>query len=156
MEPQTIFVYVVSLVFIILALLIPKKIKRYEMYATSLFSVVVGLVVDTMLAVKYEFYVLDKPGVQIPPIIGQVILYYIGSLLILNFYPYQKSKMWKAGYILFCSLLAVGFEFICYIFNFINYNQWKIWYSALCYPFIISFFVLHFKFFRWLVKESKE
>ena len=54
MEPQTIFVYLACFVFIILAYIIPKKIKPYEIYATSLFAIVLGLVVDTILAVKYK------------------------------------------------------------------------------------------------------
>lgn len=154
LELQTIFVYIVSILFLLIAYIIPKKINLSEIHATSLFATVVGLIVDTILAVKYKFYVLDKEGVQIPPLIGQIILYYVGSLIILNYFPFNRSKLRKVAYILFCSLVAVLFELICYQFKFIKYNEWNIGYSALCYPFIIIFFTLHYKFFRWLANRN--
>ncbi|MGP4040931.1 CBO0543 family protein [Gracilibacillus sp. D59] len=153
MEPQTIFVYIASLILALCAYIIPKKMKLYEIYATSLFATTFGLLVDTVLAVKYKLYVLDKSGIQLPPLIGQVILYSATSIILLNFFPFDKSIKWKVVYILCFALLAVAFEFISFKFGFIKYNEWKIWYSALCYPFLIYFLVLHYKFFKWLVKR---
>ncbi|WP_047982794.1 CBO0543 family protein [Ornithinibacillus californiensis] len=154
MNIQTAFVFVASFVFILIAYFIPKKVNPHELYTTSIFAALFGLIVDMVLAVKYKFYVLDSAGVQIPPLVGQVVLYFTGCVIILNYYPFHKAIKWKIAYILLCSMLAVIFEFISHQFEFINYNEWKLWYSALCYPFIILFFVLHFKFFRWL--ESRK
>lgn len=154
MEPQTIFVCIASLTFALVAYIIPKKMKPYEIYATTLFAIVLGLLVDTVLAVTYKLYVLDKPGIQIPPLIGQIILYGASSIIILNFYPFHRSINRRIVYILCLTLLTVVFEFISYKFGFIKYNEWKLWYSAICYPFLIYFLVLHFKFFKWLVKRN--
>ncbi|SET46736.1 hypothetical protein SAMN05216389_1126 [Oceanobacillus limi] len=155
MEPQTIFVYVASLVLALLAFLTPKKMKPYEIYATTLFATLFGLLVDTVLAVKYKLYILDKPGVQIPPLIGQVILYSSTSIILLNLFPFGKSIKRKVVYILCFTLLTLAFEYISFKIGFIKYNEWKIWYSALCYPFLIYFLVLHFTFFQWLVKRNR-
>jgi len=154
MEQQTIFVYLASFIFSFIAYKIPKKMKLYEIYVTSLFAALFGLLVDTILAVKYKLYVLDKAGIQIPPLIGQVILYSTTSIILLNFYPFDKPIKWKAGYILMMSLLTVLFEFICFKFHFINYYKWKIWYSALCYPFLIYTLVFHYEFFKTMMKRS--
>jgi len=154
MEPQTIFVYIASLVFALVAFFIPKKMKPYEIYVTTLFAIVFGLLVDMVLAVKYKLYVLDKPGVQIPPLIGQVILYGATNIILLNFYPFKKSNIWKIVYILCFTFITVVFEFISFTFGFIKYNEWKMWYSALCYPFLIYFLVLHYQFFQWLVERT--
>lgn len=154
MEIQTIFVYIASLVFAVVAYIIPKRIKTYELYATGLFTTVLGLVVDLLLAMKYKLYVLDKPGVQIPPLIGQVVLYFTGCVILLNFYPYQKTIKWKIAYVLFCSFLVTIFEYLCFRFQFMNYYEWSIWYSALCYPFIICLFLIHHKIFQRLVSQS--
>jgi len=154
LEPQTVFVYIASFILALIAYIIPKKMKLYEIYATSLFATLFGLLVDTVLAVKYKLYVLDKSGIQIPPLIGQVILYFATSIIILNFFPFEKPIKSKVIYTLCFSLLTVAFEFISFKFGFIKYNEWKIWYSALCYPFLIYFLVLHYKFFQWLVKRT--
>lgn len=128
--------------------------KLYEIYATSVFAAAFGLIVDSVFAVKYKLYVLDKPGIQIPPLIGQVVLYSATSIILLNFYPYDKPLKWKAIYIFCFTLTTVAFEYLSYQFGFIKYNEWNIWYSALSYPFLIYFLVLHYKFFQWLVKRS--
>ncbi|MDQ1143916.1 CBS domain containing-hemolysin-like protein [Bacillus sp. SORGH_AS 510] len=154
MQPQTIFVFIASFIFALVAYIIPKKMKPYEIYSTALFATLFGLLVDTVIAVKYKLYVLDKPGIQIPPLIGQVVLYSTTSIILLNLYPFDKSKKWKIVYILCFTLLTVVFEYISFLFGFIKYYNWSIWYSALCYPFLIYFLVLHYKFFQWLVNRT--
>lgn len=154
MEPQTIFIYTSSLVFLLVAYFIPKQLKPYEIYATSIFAVAFGLLVDIVLATKYEWYILDKPGIQIPPLIGQVVLYSSASIITLNLFPFQKTFKWKAAYILGLTVFILAFEFLSFKFGFIKYNKWNMWYSALSYPFLIYFIVLHYRFFQWLVKRS--
>ncbi|WP_319922082.1 CBO0543 family protein [Neobacillus dielmonensis] len=152
---ETIYSYVSSVVLAFIAYKIPKKIKPYEIYATSLFSTLFGLLVDSLLETKYRLYLLDKPGIQIPPLVAQVVFYAATNVIILNSFPYHKSTKRKIVYIFCFTLLAVAFEFISYKFKFIKYNEWKIGYSALCYPFLIYLLVIHFRFFQWLVKRTK-
>ncbi|WP_404328627.1 CBO0543 family protein [Mesobacillus maritimus] len=154
MEPQTIFVYISSFTLAVIAYLIPKKLKLYDIYATSMFAALFGLLVDAIIALKYQFYVLDKPGIQIPALIGQVVMYSSTSIILLNFYPFGKSVKKKLIYILSFTLITIVFEFICYKVGFIKYNEWKMWHSVLSYPFLIYLLVLHYKFFRWLVERS--
>lgn len=128
--------------------------KAYEIYVTSLFATVFGLLVDIVLATKYELYLLDEPGIQIPPLIGQIALYFSASIITLNFFPFKKSFKWKIANILCLTIFVMAFEFLSFRVGFIKYNEWNMWYSALCYPFLIYFLVLHYRFFQWLVKRS--
>lgn len=155
MRPQTIFVIIASIVFLLAAYWIPKKMKPYEIYATSLFAALFGLLVDTVLAVKYKLYVLDKVGIQIPALIGQVIFYVTSSILLLNLYPYGRPISWRAGYVFCFTLVTLMFEYLSYKVGFIKYNEWKIGYSVLCYPFLIYFLICHYRFFQWLVKQNR-
>ena len=154
LEPQTIFVTISCLVFVLVAFIIPKKVRPYELYVTALFATLLGLLVDSILAIKYKLYVLDRPGVQILPLIGQVIFYSTASIILLNFYPFDKSLQSKIIYIFWFTLFTLAFEFLSFKFGFIKYNEWKIWYSAFSYPLLIYFLLLHYKFFQWLVKRS--
>ncbi len=153
-KSQTIFMYISCFIFVLTAYKIPKKMKPYEIYVTSLFAVLFGLIVDLVLAVKYKLYVLDDPGIQINPLIGQVVLYWTASIITLNLYPFDQSKTKKFIYVSILTLLTVAFELLSSLFGFIKYNEWKIWYSVLCYPFLIMFLVLHFKLFQRLVNRS--
>ena len=154
MKLVTIFVLISCIVFTLVAYLIPKKMKPYETYATSLFAALFGLFIDCILALKYKFYVLDEPGIQIPPLIGQVVLYSTTSAILLNLFPYEKSLKSKVIYILGFTLLTVAYEFVCYKVGFIKYHEWKIWYSALSYPFFIAFLIWHYQFFQRMVKKN--
>lgn len=154
MGTKTIFVYLSCVVLAVIAYKIPKKMKLYEMYVTSLFAICFGFLVDMILAVKRKLYVLDKPGVQIPPIIGQLILYSTASIILLNLYAYNKPIKWKVMFILIFSVLTLIFEIISNKFRFFKYNEWNIWYSALCYPFLICFLLLYYMFFMKLVKRA--
>lgn len=154
MEPHLIFLVIASLILIIIAYFIPKKLKLYEIYTTSTFAALFGLFVDSILAVKYKFYVLDKAGIQIPALIGQVILYSTTSVIILNTFPYNKTIKYKIIHVISYSMLTVIFEALAWKFGFIKYNEWKIWYSAVCYPFLILLLIYHYKFYRCLVERS--
>lgn len=153
-EPQNIFITISCVVFACIAFIIPKKIKLYENYATASFAVLFGLIVDTVLAVKYELYVLDSVGIQIPALIGQIVLYAATSIIILNTFPYQQSSKKKIIYIIFATIVTLMFEALSYKFGFIKYNGWKFLYSAISYPFLIPFLVIHLNFFRWIVRRS--
>lgn len=152
MKPETGFVFIASFLFALVAYFIPKKMKPYEIYVTTLFAILFGILVDTVLAIKYQLYVLDQPGVQIPSLIGQVILYGATSIILLNLYPFNKSVKSQLVFILCFTFITLVFEFLSFTFGFIKYNEWKMWYSALCYPFLIYFLVVHFKFVKWLIK----
>jgi hypothetical protein len=154
MDLPTIFVIITSVGIILVAYLIPKKLKRYELYATSLFAIAFGLLVDTVLAVKYKLYILDDPGVQIPPLIGQVILYAGTNIMVLNLYPFDKPIIWRVIHIVGFTIFALLFEFISFKVGFIKYNEWNLWYSALCYPFLTYLLVWHYTFFRKMVSRN--
>jgi hypothetical protein len=153
MGQPTIFAFISSILLALIAYIIPKKMKPYEIYTTSLFAIAFGLIVDTVIAVKYKLYVLDEPGIQIPALLAQVILYSSTSIILLNLYPYDKSLKWKAVHIIGFTLFALAFEYISYEVGFIKYNEWNMWYSAICYPFLVYFLVFHYEFFKWLVKR---
>ena len=109
MEPQTIFVYVTSFIMVLIAYFIPKKMTTYDIYATSLFATLFGILVDLVLAVKFRLYFLDSPGIQFPPLIGQVVLYATTSIILLNLFPYDKSIKWKLAHIFGFTLFAIVF-----------------------------------------------
>ncbi|WP_062353490.1 CBO0543 family protein [Bacillus kwashiorkori] len=154
MEPQIIFMYISCIVIGLVAFIIPKKIKRQEMYATSLFAILLGLIID-IVAERFKIYVLDKPGIQINALIGQILLYSATNIILLNLFPFNKSVKQKFLYILLFTFVTVAFELLSYKFGFIKYYQWNIWYSIIAYPFLICLVILHYRFFQKLLKKDQ-
>lgn len=154
MEPQILFSIISCLAFSTVACFIPKRIKRYEQYTTAVFATALGLVVDMILAVKLKLYVLDKPGVQYTPLIAQIVLYFTSSIIVLNFFPFNKSILRKLAYVSGATALTLLFEAAAYMTGFIKYYKWSIGYSALCYPFLILLLVGHHRFFQWLSRRD--
>jgi hypothetical protein len=61
-----------------------------------------------------------------------------------------KSKMW---YVLGWTIYSVMYEWIFVESGLMYYNGWKLWYSALCYPFIIIVLAWNATFVRTMVYE---
>lgn len=154
MEPKTIFMIVGSTALVLAAYLIPKKMQPYEIYVNAIFATLFGLIVDAVLGGRYQLYVLYSTGIQLAVLIAQVVMYASANIILLNYYPFDKSKKSKAIYILCFTLGTVAFEFISLKVGFIKYFSWKLWYSAICYPFLIYFLALQHRFFQWLMKRT--
>lgn len=137
-----------------IAILIPKRMTKIEMYATILFSLVFELVTNLFLEFKYDLYGYFEDGVHwkdLMPILG---LYPATNVIILNYYPFIKSKTIKAYYIIGWSALLVLFEWASVQASFFYHNGWKYWHSALAYPVIIFILTWGLRFIRKLLKQN--
>lgn len=155
MNVGLVFMIFFCLILVSIAIFMPKKIKRAELYATSAFAVALGLSVDSILALKYKFYTLLGEGVQWGPLFGQIILYASANMIILNYFPYHRSLLRKIIFIIVITAITVIFELLSKITGFIRYNEWNIWYSSLLYPFLILLLVWNMNIFRMLVRKDK-
>lgn len=156
MKSDLIFMILASITLILIAFFIPKRLKKQELYATSAFATTLGFVVDTILALKYKLYTLSEEGVQLGPIFGQIFLYISANIIVLNFFPYNKSLKSQGVYIMVITILTLLLEVIASRYGFIRYNEWKLLYSALSYPFLIIILVLNLKFFQRLSSYALE
>jgi hypothetical protein len=73
------------------AILMPKRMTMIEVYTTGLFVLTLGLTTDIILDLKYNFYGHFCKG---PDLLGFIIIFGIypaANLIILNYFPFQKS-----------------------------------------------------------------
>lgn len=146
-----VYIFICFVFFNIIAYFIPKKLSRVEMYATALFALNYGMLNDVLLDLHYNLYGYYKPGFQWIEIIAIILYFPSINILYLNGYPYRKSIKIKLLYIAGWSVFATLFEWVAVHTNFFYYNGWKLWYSALMYPFIFIILSLNY----WIVRKLK-
>jgi hypothetical protein len=143
-------VYLSFVIFNISAFLIPKKLSKIEIYATSFFAFTYGVTVDMILDLHYNLYGYFEEGFQWLGLLAIFMYFPSISVLFLNFYPLKSNKRKKGLYILGWALFSIAFEWFCLQTKFYYYNEWKLWYSAMAYPIIFTTLLLNLKLVRRL------
>jgi hypothetical protein len=143
-----IFIFGCLILFNIIAVLMPKRLTKVEIYATSFFALSFGRTVDAFLDIKYNMYGFITEGVNYLGVLGQYLIYPSINTLFLNYFPLTKNIKSKTLYILAWSLFSVTFEWVSLQTNFFYYTTWKLWYSALLYPILFLILLANLKIIR--------
>ena len=149
-----IFVITCILLLNVTAITIPKRMTMIEVYATSLFVLTLGLTTDIALDLRYNFYGHFQQG---PDLIGLITVFGIypsANMIMLNYFPYHKSLKVKILYILIASGAFLFYEWLSLISGSLYYTVWKLWYSALCYPILISIVAWNLAIIRKMMKRK--
>jgi len=151
-----VYIFLFFLLLIAASFSVPKNLSRIEIYATSFFAYSFGLTTDMVLDLHYNLYGYLSPGFQWLALLG--ILMYIPSIsfLFLNFFPVHRRLLSKITYILVWSAFSTGFEWLTLQTDFFYYDGWKLWYSALLYPFIFWILVCNLSFVKKQIDHSQE
>jgi hypothetical protein len=148
------FLYISVIVFNLVAILMKKRLSSLEYYSSIFFGIFCAEISDRF-ADKYNLYCFFQPKViEVQTFLILLGIYPAATMLIMNWFPYRKSWTNKALYILAWSLFSVFYEWLCIKNGFLHYVHWKLWYSALSYPFLYSGLMLNLYFIRWLNKKS--
>jgi len=148
-----IYIFICLVIFNMIAIFMPKRLKKIEIYATCFFAFNFGRITDDLLDVKLNLYGFVSEGLQYLGFLAQLLIYPSISTLFLNFFPFDKSVAAKSYYILGWSLFSICFEWISLQTNFFYYTTWKLWYSAMLYPIIFYILYANLKLVRRLMKS---
>lgn len=143
-----VFLLISVVIFVLIALFVPKRLTKNELYAICLFSIVLGFTVDIVLYLKYHFYGYFEPGVQFLGFLPALFLFPTSGIVFMNFYPFNKSSIYKSFYIFCWTIFCLIFEYFSLLSGYFYHNEWNLWYSALVYPLLFTFHHLHLKLFR--------
>lgn len=144
------------ILFNIIAVLMPKRLTKIEIYATSFFALSFGRTVDTFLDIKYNMYGFITEGVNYLGVLGQFLIYPSINTLFLNYFPFSKNIRSKTLYIFVWSLFSVTFEWISLQTSFFYYTTWKLSYSALLYPILFLILLANLKIIRNLIDRRRK
>ncbi|MFT4416662.1 CBO0543 family protein [Fredinandcohnia humi] len=148
------FLIISVIVFITIALFVPKKLPKSELYAIALFSILLGFFSDITLDLKYHLYGYFNPGVQFSGFLPILFLFPSSGVLFMNFYPFRKSLGKQLLYLFGWTVFCLIFEYLSILSGYFYHNGWNYWLSAVTYPFLLLLHLLHLKTFRiYLQKE---
>jgi hypothetical protein len=135
-------------VFILVAIIVPKKLPKHELYAIALFSIMLGFVIDIILDLKYNLYGYFKPGVDFAGFLPIMFIFPSSGVLFMNFYPFRESIGKQISYILGWTIFNLIFEYLSIASGYFYHNGWNYWLSAVSYPFLLLLHLVHLKIFR--------
>jgi hypothetical protein len=136
--------------------LMPKKLTKIEIFSTCMFATVFELLVNIYLDLKLDWYGYFKKGAQWGSLIVISGIYPASNAIFLNYYQYMKNGAQKFWYIMGCSVFAVIYEWLAEVSGYFYYNQWKLWYSAIIYPFLFWILLAVLKLVRNLINSQYE
>jgi hypothetical protein len=141
-----ILMFLTMLILIVFVMKVKKRLSPLQLYVTSLFSLYLALLADSILGGMYELYSYFKPGVQGIDFVGAIVIYPAINILFLSKFPSGKSFRYKCFYLIGWSLFALGYEYIAAEFSsFFNYSGWKLIYSVPIYPVLYLILVWNFR-----------
>ncbi|WP_246943712.1 hypothetical protein [Bacillus pinisoli] len=143
------FPFITILIYGVILLKINIKLTKLEMYLTSLFALYLSIITDYVLGMTFQFYEYFDQGGDIWTPITVIPLYVLTNLVFLNLYPFTSSQWKKWIYILVWSLYATVWEWFSVEYtSFFSHDNWKLWYSAVIYPFLYLLILGNLKFIR--------
>lgn len=148
-------VFIFFFILVIIAYLVPKRLKKIEIYTTSLFALVFGINVDLVLVFKYHLYGYFGKGFQWLGFVGEFLYFIPVSILFLNYYPFNGTNQKKLLNLLAWTAGSSIIEFLVEKTHFFNYTGWKLWYSIFLYPFVFLVLAVHLRIVRRMIKTDK-
>ncbi|MFZ3579321.1 CBO0543 family protein [Virgibacillus sp. DJP39] len=125
-----------------------KRLPLNELYAVSLFSILLGFVTDITFDLKYNFYGYFEPGVQFAGFLPILFIFSTAGALYVNYFPYERSFFIKSSYIFIATIFCLLYEWLSIKSGYFYHNEWTFWYSTLVYPLLFWLHILHLKFYR--------
>lgn len=142
------FLIISIVVFNLIVYLIPKRISKIEMYAQIMFGIVFELVANIILGLEFKMYSYFEKGVQWYDFLVIFGVFPALNIIIFNFFPFKKSFWKKSLYIFGWSVFITLYEWGAVKSGFFNHYSWKLWYSALLYPTILTILALNLAFVK--------
>ncbi|MFV2050630.1 CBO0543 family protein [Metabacillus sp. YM-086] len=127
-----------------------------EILTTILFSTFLQIMTDTFFDLKYDLYGYFNKGVDWGGMLYILGIFPAVNTVYLNFFPYKKELKDKLLYVFYWTVISVVFEDLFLWSGTFYYNGWKLWYSAIIYPFLYFILVLFHKYACYLLKRNNE
>ncbi|MBT2721437.1 hypothetical protein J7E67_10230 [Bacillus sp. ISL-46] len=149
------FLYVSIVVFNLAAFLMKKNLPLIEYYASIFWGLFTAELADRFTD-KYNMYGFFEPYfVEAKTLLVILGIYPAATMLIINWYPFNRPLINKVMYILFWSVLSTLYEWLCLKMGFFYHKNWNIWLSAISYPFLYGLLFGNLKFIRWLEYKKR-
>ncbi len=135
------------------AFLMPKRLRRTDMFVVALFGLTFQNFVDMFVNVKYDLYGFFQKGVDWPSLIPMLGLFPSAILIFFNYYPWNH-RIRSVLYVGMATAFLVGFEYLSLLTDYFYYNGWKLWWSVIEYPLLLYINIAFYKIYRTLTRPD--
>ncbi|MBM7652772.1 CBO0543 family protein [Neobacillus cucumis] len=150
------YLFLCVIIFNIVAICIKKKLKPIEMYATIVTCMLIQTKVDRWTDRLDWYGFFSRWFIDAPTLLVNMGLYPAAAIIMLNFYPYDKSKWWAAAYILIWSIASTGFEWTFLKMGYMYYGKdWNLLFSAFSYPVLYLVLLGNLKIVDAILQKSE-
>jgi hypothetical protein len=143
------FLIISVIVFNLTAIMIPKRLTKIEMLATSALASILQDNVDIFLDLKLDLYGYFNVGPDYGALIAIFGIYPAANIIILNYFP--KGLKSRLLYILAWSVFLTAFEWASVKSGYFYHHGWKYWHSFVCYLVILPILYWCLLFVRKLI-----
>lgn len=141
--------FLIFSVFIInsIAIFMPKRLKRADMFIIVLFALAFQQQVDIYSNLKYDLYGFFTKGVDWLSLIPIFGLFPAATLIFFNFYPWHNKRR-SIVYVFSVTAILLVFEHLSLLSGYFYYNGWKLWWSVVEYPFLLYINIGFYTFYK--------
>lgn len=107
-----ILVYIFFITLNFISYFVPKRLYKIELYSTTLFALLFGIIADLILDLHYNLYGYFDGGFQWKGLLGEFLYFIPISILFLNYYPLYKPHKNQIFYILSWSVISTLLEWL--------------------------------------------
>ncbi len=136
-----------------------KRLTGNQILHIWMFTIVLQLVFDVYIDLKYHAYWYLSKGIDWMAIPQLFLLVPPVNIIFLNYYPFKKKFKTKAIYIAIWVCAIVLYELLTLIpepWGYFHYGWWRIWYSILLDPFLFIILIKYYKFICRLEAKAEK
>ncbi|BDH61677.1 hypothetical protein MTP04_18070 [Lysinibacillus sp. PLM2] len=134
-----------------------KQLTKSQMAHMWIFTILLHLLVDLYLGLKYHGYYYFNKGIEWIDLPAVTLITPPVVLLFLNRFPFRDSFLKRFVYIILWSIVPVIYEALALLpqpWGFFHYGWWKLTYSAIVYPVLLTIIVSYYMWICHLEKKN--
>ena len=146
----------IVILFNTVAYFIPKRLTPIEMLTTTLLAMLLQLLTDNYLSLKYDLYGYFDKGADWESLIYIFGIYPAINIIFLNFFPYKKGWKKQVLYLFVWSVIAMVYEAIFIWSGTFYLNGWRRIHSIFTYPVLYFVLLLFHSFTLKMTEKSRK
>ncbi|GGM19144.1 hypothetical protein GCM10011351_01230 [Paraliobacillus quinghaiensis] len=127
------------------------KILNYKQIAhVWVFTIALQLSFDVYVDLKYLGYWYFTPDIDWAAFLPHTFLIPPVNMVFINLYPFHRSLWIKTRYILYWTIVILGYELIALLpepWGYFNYGWWNLGYSAVLDVILLNILIAYYKKF---------
>lgn len=133
-----------------------KRLSVNQVVHIWTFTVALQTIFDIFIEFKYKAYWYFDKEIDWAGLLPHILLVPAANIIFLNYYPFKTKIIKQAFYILFFTIVILGYEVITLLpkpWGFFHYGWWELWHAALLDPILL---LILLGYYKWILKLERK